>query len=39
MCGIAGMLSEDIDLRERKILAAEIGNSLRERGPDGAGCL
>lgn len=39
MCGIAGMLSEDIDLRERKNLVAEIGNSLMERGPDGAGCF
>lgn len=37
MCGIAGMLSEDIDLRQRRELAVKIGSSLRLRGPDGAG--
>ena len=37
MCGIAGMLSKDIDLRQRRELAVKIGSSLRLRGPDGAG--
>lgn len=37
MCGIAGMLSKDIDLRERRILIKNISDSLKMRGPDGYG--
>lgn len=37
MCGIAGMLSKDIDLRERRTLIKNISDSLKMRGPDGYG--
>lgn len=37
MCGIAGMLSETIDLRERRALIRNISESLKMRGPDGYG--
>lgn len=37
MCGIAGMLSKNIDLRERRPLIEKISESLRMRGPDGFG--
>lgn len=37
MCGIAGMLSKDIDLRERRTLIKDISDSLKMRGPDGYG--
>lgn len=37
MCGIAGMLSESIDLRERRVLIGDISKSLKMRGPDGYG--
>lgn len=37
MCGIAGMLSKNIDLRERRPLIENISKSLRMRGPDGSG--
>lgn len=37
MCGIAGMLSKNIDMRERLPLIANISSSLKMRGPDGKG--
>lgn len=37
MCGIAGMLSETIDMRERRALIKDISESLKMRGPDGYG--
>lgn len=37
MCGIAGMLSKNIDLRERRTLIKNISDSLKMRGPDGYG--
>ncbi len=37
MCGIAGMLAKDIDLRERRPLIENISESLKMRGPDGFG--
>ncbi len=37
MCGIAGMLSKNIDLRERRPLIEKISASLKMRGPDGSG--
>lgn len=37
MCGIAGMLSETIDMRERRALIKNISESLKMRGPDGYG--
>ncbi len=37
MCGIAGMLSKNIDLRERRPLIEKISESLKMRGPDGFG--
>lgn len=39
MCGIAGMLSKAIDLRERRDLIENISQSLKMRGPDGYGDL
>lgn len=39
MCGIAGMLSKTIDLRERRDLIESISQSLKMRGPDGYGDL
>lgn len=37
MCGIAGILSKDIDLRERRPLIEDISNTLKKRGPDAGG--
>lgn len=37
MCGIAGILSKNIDLREREPLIRDISESLKLRGPDGFG--
>lgn len=37
MCGIAGILSQSIDLREEKPLIKNISESLKMRGPDGSG--
>lgn len=37
MCGIAGMLSMNIDLRERLPLIEKMSSSLKMRGPDGSG--
>lgn len=37
MCGIAGILSKNIDLRERHPLIEDISCSLKMRGPDGKG--
>lgn len=37
MCGIAGMLSTNIDLRERLPLINQMSSSLKMRGPDGSG--
>lgn len=37
MCGIAGILSQNIDLREREPLIRDISESLKLRGPDGFG--
>lgn len=37
MCGIAGILSHSIDLRERKPLIEEMSGTLKMRGPDAAG--
>lgn len=37
MCGIAGILSQNIDLREREPLIRDISESLKQRGPDGFG--
>lgn len=37
MCGIAGMLSMNIDLRERLPLIDKMSSSLKMRGPDGSG--
>ncbi|MDE6110769.1 MAG: asparagine synthase (glutamine-hydrolyzing), partial [Eubacterium sp.] len=37
MCGIAGLLSANIDLRERLPLIENMSKSLRMRGPDGSG--
>lgn len=37
MCGIAGILRDDIDLREEQSLLTSMSNSLKLRGPDGAG--
>lgn len=38
MCGIAGILREDVDLREQEPLLCKISDSLRQRGPDDSGC-
>ena len=37
MCGIAGILSDNIDLRDEKECIWKISNSLRMRGPDSRG--
>lgn len=37
MCGIAGILSSDIDLRGKKLLVEKMGKTLKKRGPDAAG--
>lgn len=37
MCGIAGILSQNIDLKEREPLIKDISESLKLRGPDGFG--
>lgn len=37
MCGIAGILSSDIDLRGEKLLVEKMGKTLKKRGPDAAG--
>lgn len=37
MCGIAGILSNDIDLRGEKLLVEKMGKTLKKRGPDAAG--
>lgn len=37
MCGIAGILSDSIDLREEKEMLWRMSNSLRQRGPDAKG--
>ena len=37
MCGIAGILSQNIDLKEREPLIRDISESLKLRGPDGFG--
>ncbi len=34
MCGIAGILSDSIDLRDKKEMIWKISNSLKMRGPD-----
>lgn len=37
MCGIAGILRDDIDLRNEKTLLTKMSESLKDRGPDGEG--
>lgn len=37
MCGIAGILSDSIDLRSKKETLWRMSNSLKQRGPDAAG--
>lgn len=37
MCGIAGILSDNIDLRSEKKAIWKISNSLKQRGPDARG--
>lgn len=37
MCGIAGILSDNIDLRDKKEMIWKISNSLKMRGPDARG--
>ncbi|MGN0461233.1 MAG: asparagine synthase (glutamine-hydrolyzing) [Ruminococcus sp.] len=37
MCGIAGILSDSIDLRDERETVWRISNSLRSRGPDARG--
>ncbi len=37
MCGIAGILSKDIDLRNKREMIYNISSSLKMRGPDAAG--
>ena len=37
MCGIAGILSSDIDLRGERLLVEKMGKTLNKRGPDSAG--
>ena len=37
MCGIAGILSSDIDLRGERLLVEKMGKTLKKRGPDAAG--
>lgn len=37
MCGIAGILRDDVDLRKEKTLLLNMSETLRRRGPDGQG--
>lgn len=37
MCGIAGILSDSIDLRSEKEMIWKMSNSLKQRGPDARG--
>ena len=37
MCGIAGILCDDIDLRQEKKMIWQVSNSLKMRGPDARG--
>jgi asparagine synthase (glutamine-hydrolysing) len=37
MCGIAGILSDNIDLRDERDMLYKISNSLKMRGPDARG--
>lgn len=37
MCGIAGILSDKIDLRNKKEMIWKVSNSLKMRGPDARG--
>lgn len=37
MCGIAGILSKKIDMRERKDIISKMSESLKMRGPDAFG--
>ena len=37
MCGIAGILSHNIDLRKKENMIEQISNSLKMRGPDAKG--
>lgn len=37
MCGIAGILSSNIDLRDERPLIENMSKSLKQRGPDGRG--
>ena len=37
MCGIAGILTESIDLRGEKSLIEKISQTLKMRGPDARG--
>lgn len=37
MCGIAGILSHSIDLRDEKLLVENMSKTLKQRGPDGKG--
>lgn len=37
MCGIAGILSDSIDLRSEKEMLWKMSNSLKQRGPDARG--
>ncbi len=37
MCGIAGILSDNIDLRAEKEIIWKVSNTLKMRGPDGRG--
>lgn len=37
MCGIAGILRDDIDLRNEQPLLTKMSESLKDRGPDGEG--
>ena len=37
MCGIAGILSSDIDLRQEKEMLWRVSDSLKMRGPDARG--
>lgn len=37
MCGIAGILSHNIDLRQKGDMLSQISNSLKMRGPDAKG--
>lgn len=37
MCGIAGILSDSIDLSQKREMVWRVSNSLRQRGPDARG--